>query len=536
MIMIFALLSLFCILFSVAVVFNVAGLPMHLWMSVKLGWFGKWIPHDLGLMKDATLSRWHSGFLELMILLLLFFVIYILCIMYIYHMEANKYPTLKRIIWLVPVLGGCIYLFTPGMLVSDVYSYASYGRILAIHESNPYFVPPSAFPADPIYPLLFWKNATSTYGPIWTVISALLSLLAGAHPLRILLIFRLFAFVMHLLNIALVGVTLQEITANDRRLVVLGMVIYGWNPLVLMESCLGGHNDVLLVTFILLGFYFYARIENKKNLGFSAYLPPLIAFTLAALVKYSAIPVIAIFSVVIFKRIFDGKNGRDGIGSLPGKKLGRSSALRHPLIRASISVLGVWGVSLLLAFICYLPFWLGHPVSEILHSFVSLPAAQQVFNSLLFAIESYNRAHLLPSSLQFLGERGLWSALMILAMLVPLILGMLALWQAPTARTMALVALAALSGSLLFTPWFFPWYVTWLIGLAAICPPARHDRLARALVAFALTFSLTAFAAYYSTLIGWSLLDAHPVQVAWTLWMCAITFGVPLLVGIWGLV
>src|SRR5439155_16974450 len=37
----------------------------------------------------------------------------------------------------------------PLLLSRDVYSYAAYGRMFALHGTNPYVAPPSAFPGDP---------------------------------------------------------------------------------------------------------------------------------------------------------------------------------------------------------------------------------------------------------------------------------------------------------------------------------------------------------------------------------------------------
>ena len=54
-------------------------------------------------------------------------------------------------------------------------------------------------------------------------------------------------------------------------------------------------------------------------------------------------------------------------------------------------------------------------------------------------------------------------------------------------------------------------------------------RFGRALVAFVLTFSATAFLTYYSTLVGWILLKMHPAVVSWALSVALEAFGVPLL-------
>ncbi|MFL5628223.1 MAG: hypothetical protein ACJ788_21805, partial [Ktedonobacteraceae bacterium] len=51
-------------------------------------------------------------------------------------------------------------------------------------------------------------------------------------------------------------------------------------------------------------------------------------------------------------------------------------------------------------------------------------------------------------------------------------------------------------------------YVTWLVGLASACLPHRSERYGRAFVAFAFTYSVTAYTTYlfngYPPIGGWT--------------------------------
>jgi hypothetical protein len=510
-----ALAYIYCIALSVTPVSHVKGLNTSLWISQELLRLGQWIPLNLGLRQEFYASMGDTGYLELVVLLLLTFVVYGVGLFLIYQ-RALYFSAIQWLIWLVVLISGCIYLFTPGILGSDVFSYASYGRLVSVHSANPYFVSPSAFPHDPTYPFLYWRFTISSYGPLWTDVSALLTLVAGAEPFRLLIAFRVFAFAAHLLNTVLVAATLNAM-GRSMRTVTLGMLLYAWNPLVLVESSLGAHNDVFVVTFILLGLWLCARAEKRRITQLRAYVLPLVAFTLAALVKYITAPLIAIFIITLFVRTL-----RYG-----GEKQTRAA------IAACINALVAWCICLSTMLALYTPFWIGHTIPLIVNSFASVPLEQQVRNSLLFTIDSWNSAHLLPPSLQFLTERNLWSIITVVAAIVPVLIGLLALWRAPDTSTVALVSLASLGGLLLFTPWFFDWYIIWLVGLAAVCLPVMYDRIARALVAFALTFSATANFIYCSALMDWVLLGYHPSYInviTWISWMCLAIFGVPLLV------
>ena len=509
-----------CILFSVALIFDVAGISKNeWWISIKLAWFGKWIPSNLGLASSAYLSHQKTGYLELMVLLACLFAIYGMTAFCVYRytqdakVDFNK--NLQRLIWLGAVVGGSIYLFTPGILTSDIYSYASYGRLLAFYAANPYFVPPSAFPHDAIYSWVYWKDTVSIYGPIWTSVSTLLSFLSGTGQMGVVFTFRVFAFAAHLLNIALVAATLRSMR-RSYRVVTVGTLLYAWNPLVLVESSLGAHNDVFMVTFLLFGLFLCTRAEMRGALMRPrGYVPPLLAFTFATLIKFSAAPAIAVFIIALFCYVLRFNRQESG-------RLSWHPAVMTGIIASCISA----GLILVL----YGPFWLGHSLADVVNSFSSLPSAVDSFNSLLSALSYMKATQSLPPVLFFLLDRKLWNVITILALLLPVAIGSIYLWRAPTARTIALVTLASLSAFLVVTPWFFAWYLTWIVGLAVVCLPVTASRFGRALIAFVLTFSATAFLTYYSTLVGWILLDMHPAVASWALRVTFEAFGLPLIV------
>lgn len=183
-----------------------------------------------------------------------------------------------------------------------------------------------------------------------------------------------------------------------------------------------------------------------------------------------------------------------------------------------------------MALAMYLPFWMGHSVSAILFAFTSLPSATQSLNSILSTITYMNSAHELPAILSIIKSRKLWNLLNLATLVVPLILGCIYMWRAPNTRTIALVTLASFAGFLLSAPWFFSWYLVWLIGLIPFCLPVDGSRLARALLAFSLTFSVTCFFSYYTTLVGWMLVQLKPPAVAWSGIQNICMFGIPVLV------
>ena len=513
-----ALAYVLCILVTTAPLYNIVGLHTQFWISNAIVALDNLLhlPQNLGISTDHYISQQNTYYLELLLPLLLAFAAYGLYAYLLQRTEPRSNHTFAlRLIWLTIIVSGCIYLFTPASLSDDVYGYASYGRLLSVHHTNPYVISPSAIPQHPTFPLIHWKDALAPYGPLWIVLSAVVGLISGPDRLEYLIAFRLIAFAAHLLNIWLVTVTLRTMGRSSRT-VVLGTLLYAWNPLVLLESSAGGHNDVFMLTFILLGLLLSARAERKGATRLLDSNPALLAFTLAGLVKLTAFPILAFPVLKLCWNTYKATTPTTHAGSI------------HRWGIALLAGLFASMVSIAFALVCYAPFWFGHSIQQIVFSFSSQPTENFAFNSFLAAISVWQRAHGLPAFLALFNSRHTWNVITVVAIALSVGLGAIWLWRAPTTRTMALAALATLAAFLLVTPWFTDWYVTWLVGLAAICLPVAHDRLGRSLFVLALTFSASAFLTYYYVSIGHLLLVLHPNNITWFVLECFATFGIPM--------
>jgi hypothetical protein len=139
----------------------------------------------------------------------------------------------------------------------DVYSYASYGRMVSEYQISPYTHSPFDLPADTwsrhVSPR--WVDTQSVYGPIFTAISAAGMWVAGDS----ILVGRL--FFQGLAAAALIGI----IVALDRRTrgdpIVLALVAL--NPVIMTVTLNGGHNDMLIGLALLLAVF--ATLDRKMN-------------------------------------------------------------------------------------------------------------------------------------------------------------------------------------------------------------------------------------------------------------------------------
>ncbi len=522
---VFVIAYALCILLTVAPLSRILDLVIRLQLpfGAALAQVGAWLPINLGASNNAQAAQTNTSMVEFIGLIFLSFIVYGLYALYITRSTSGsqRYRDMRILIFAGAALAGLILVFTPAMLSHDIIVYASYSRIIANYHANPYFVPLTAFPHDPLVPLNYWASSVAAYGPIWVLVCGLIGFIAGPQLAGYVLAFRIFALAAHLLNTWLVTRTLRSM-GRTQRTITLGTLLYALNPLVLLESSLGGHNDVFMMTFVLIGVYMAVRAQKRDTLSSPAgYLPPLIAFTLATLVKFTMLPVIALFIVFIAWKALRRPSTVNTTTSAPGNmKLNWEQAYFTVIISGAAAVI--------LALIFYGPFWIGHSVADIRTSFISPPSSRFGENSIMVAIYHWAYANNLFSHtfsgkmLSFLGSRWLWDIINYMLVGTICILSALWLWRSTALHTFLLASLAVLGVLLIVTPWFFSWYVTWLVGLAAVALPVRESRIGRALVVAALAFSASAFFTYL-------FLYGYAPFGAWTGLVCLTTIAPPLL-------
>jgi hypothetical protein len=492
-----ALGMVICVLLTMTPLIRLPDSVIHLHIAAGawLAAIGSWLPLNLGGLPQPA-----SAALELFFLLLLLFLCYGLGALLVRREPATAYSTrLRGIILTGAALAGLLYVITPAMLSHDILVYASYSRVLAAYHANPYFIPIAAFPHDPFTPINYWSRTVSAYGPLWMLVCGVSGALFYPNPVTYVVAFRLFAVGTHLLNSWLVGRTLAAMGRSPRT-ISLGMLLYAWNPLLLLESGLGGHNDGFMITFVLLGALLAARAQTRGQLlRPRGYLPAVAALTLAALVKFTALPILAAFLLFLACKAL--RPSRESSYEV-------RTALRN--WRPVLLTLLVSGLTAaLVALALYGPFWVGHSLQDIVASFKNPPSALYAQNSFMRSTVEWLHLHPAqpPGALQqLLINRHLWDDLNIAAIALCLLLGAVYLWRRPTVKVFLLVSLLTMGIVLLITPWFFAWYVTWLLGLAVLSLPARQSRIASTLMVLAFTFSVSALATYLlnATIIGTS--------------------------------
>ena len=173
--------------------------------------------------------------------------------------------------------GLIIALFSPPLLSTDAYAYASHGRIFVLYAHNPYlWMPAGLVPIhDPTARFLVW-NWPTIYGPVWTWLE--IGIAALLRPFGIwpeIVAFKLIGAAA-LLTAALAGRRIAARFSPGREN--LTFLAIGLNPLFLLEGPGSGHNDLVLISFLLLGAMFYfdkKYVAAALCLGLSVGIKPI---------------------------------------------------------------------------------------------------------------------------------------------------------------------------------------------------------------------------------------------------------------------
>jgi Glycosyltransferase family 87 len=343
----------------------------------------------------------------------------------------------RRFVWGTIVVCVTGFAFAPVLLSHDVYSYVDYARLGVRHGLDPYVHPPLAAPQDPAYPEVTWTEATSAYGPLFTLATYPLAWL----PVGVAVAVLKAVAALSVLGIAAVVSCLAAARGIDP---LRAAAFVALNPLVLVHVVGGAHNDGLTM---LLAMIAVAAVLGARELSGG------VALT-AAIAAKAAAAFIAPFALL-------------GTRTSPptGRKADYLSGFRPVgrfLAGAGLAAATV-AAAALLAF-----GW------DWLHGFGLAGENQSRTSYMSIPITAARLTGLDPDAVRLAA-----------AVLFAAAIGGLLAWTRRGADWVRAAAWAALA-LLLATAWLLPWYLIWVLPLAAISRDRPLQLLTLGLTAYQL--------------------------------------------------
>jgi hypothetical protein len=216
------------------------------------------------------------------------FGLYVLGLRSLSAFDSNQTPKKTlRFVFLCAVVFALILLFSYPQTAIDILVYALHSRGWALYGLSPFTSSTNAFPAnDPWLGLAGeWAGSASPYGPVWEWLSLGAYYLSGGNYLGQLFVLKVISLLAYLGSAWLVYQILRLIRP---KWAITGLALFAWNPLVLFESVQNGHNDIVMVFFLLMAIRAYVRLMQNPASQWPLWLSAVfvIAFALSILVKF----------------------------------------------------------------------------------------------------------------------------------------------------------------------------------------------------------------------------------------------------------
>jgi hypothetical protein len=365
----------------------------------------------------------------------------------------------------------------------EMLSYGLYGRMIVLYHVNPYVAVPTLFAHDILnivirgVPLPGGTPVISPAeiaGPVWLDVCLLVALFAQDTVAHIVYGFRVIGLVAHILNSVLLWMILTKWKPEIRISTVL---LYAWNPIVLLLGVAQMHLQIVVTLFILLATFFFMR--SSTLLGWIFVVLSVLTCPFYLLL------------VPLFLRLIGGKTYLT-----PGRRL--------------LWWIIVCLITILVVVLAYAPYWQDWGV-------VGLAAQMRALFIRNYAVNSLDGTFLdIPLrgsiSLWWIVAPPNWSLLVLGIAGVFLLFGF---WIADTPQLVMLCGSWVLLIMVMLQPVYWPWYII-VPFVLAICAINRSTMLLATLLV------IGASVAYYCG-IG---------QSEWSR-QALLTIGIPLMIGGW---
>lgn len=191
--------------------------------------------------------------------------------------EVKRRKVGSKKIWQLVILSALILLFSFPAFSYDIFNYMATAKVTFFYGENPYLVMPIEFIGEPMLEFMHAPNKTALYGPFWILLTGL------PHSLTNNLFLNVFSFkalvIAFYLGLAYLIWRLSKKSAAS-------LAFFALNPLVILETLVSAHNDVVMMFFALLGLHLL--FQKRKAWSFLSLL-------VSAGIKYATVILLPLF-------------------------------------------------------------------------------------------------------------------------------------------------------------------------------------------------------------------------------------------------
>ena len=189
-----------------------------------------------------------------------------------------------------------VFLFVYPVFSIDLPCYIMQGRVMSIHNANPYLVAPDNFPNDPFVQGIFWTHRVAFYGPAWILISAAATFVAGNGVLTNLVLMKLPIMAGYLLLVWQIYLLGGKICPGKKAQ---AASFIAFNPFIITQYLVDGHQDVLMLG---LAVWAINRVLDRK------YMQGYFLLAVSILIKYMSAMIAPFLAFIVYNQLENKKD------------------------------------------------------------------------------------------------------------------------------------------------------------------------------------------------------------------------------------
>lgn len=219
--------------------------------------------------------------------------IFILIIFFLLYIITLKLVSIGRLgrsdVWKIILAVGIILMLSYNAFSYDLFNYIFDAKIITYYGQNPYLHKALDYPGDPMLSFMHWTHRVYPYGPTWLVLTIPLSFIGFGYFLGTFYLFKTLMFAAYLGTVYFIGKIAVKTKVSNQ---LFPVVFFALNPLILIESLVSAHNDIVMMFFTVCSFYLL--LEKKYLLSF-------VVLILSAGIKFATLILLPVYIYFLLK-------------------------------------------------------------------------------------------------------------------------------------------------------------------------------------------------------------------------------------------
>lgn len=244
-----------------------------------------WLPYQRIFQSIGYFNRPLSTYLYCSVLVLLFLFYFFLL------RQVQKKQIKIRQMWGIVLIASGILLFSYNAFSYDLFNYIFDAKIITHYGQNPYLHKALDYPGDPMLSFMHWTHRVYPYGSAWLLLTVPLSFIGLQFFLPTLILFKVLIVGSYIGTVYYIQKISQKLFNNNSLLIT---TFFALNPLVIIESLVSAHNDIVMMFFAVLAMYLL--VEKK-------YITSVLILLVSIGIKFATALLIPIFVYILVQSI-----------------------------------------------------------------------------------------------------------------------------------------------------------------------------------------------------------------------------------------